>query len=97
MFMQAWHCSRLALLLIRIAFFKFAYLIYVFRRFSIMWMFPNFSPNYHCFHMDGNCYNEPQIAVGHFKKYFKYILYITSMNIVMSSSKDWPFNQILAC
>ena len=28
-------------LLIRIAFFKFAYLIYVFRRFSIMWMFSN--------------------------------------------------------
>ena len=59
---------------------------------------PHLSPNFHCFHMDGNCYNEPQIAVGHFKKYFKYTLYIIiSMNIVIYSSKDWPFNQILAC
>ena len=79
--------------------------IIFFRLFSIVWMspnflrfFPNFSPNFHCFHMDGNCYNEPQIAVGHFKKYFKYTLYIIiSMNIVIYSSKDWPFNQILAC
>ena len=49
------------------------------------------------FIMNGNCYNEPQIAVGHFKKYFKYTLYIIiSMNIVMYSSKDWSFNQIMA-
>jgi len=54
------------------------------------------SKNFHCSHMDGNCYNEPQIAVGHFKRYFKYTLYIIiSMNIVMYSSKDWPFIQIL--
>ena len=58
---------------------------------------PNFSPNLHCSHMDGNCYDEPQIAVSYFKRYFKYTLYITiSVNIVMSSSKDWSFNQILA-
>ena len=62
---------------------------------------PNFSrnlfSNFHCFHMDGICYNEPQIAVGHFKRYFKYTLYIIiSVNIVMYSSKDWSFNQILA-
>ena len=58
---------------------------------------PNFSPNLHCSHMDGNCYDEPQIAVGYFKRYFKYTLYsIRSMNIVMYSSKDWSFDQILA-
>ena len=61
-------------------------------------LFSNLFPNFHCFHLDGNCYNEPQIAVGHFKKYFKYTLYIIiSMNIVIYSSKDWSFNQILAC
>ena len=107
--------------------------IYVFRLFSVVWMFPcsslplglsknlmrvssrtycgclrtslrtktvsspNFSPNLHCSHMDGNCYDEPQIAVSNFKRYFKYTLYITiSVNIVMSSSKDWSFSQILA-
>ena len=58
---------------------------------------PNFSPNLHCSHMDGNCYDEPQIAVGYFKRYFKYTLYITiSVNIVLYSSKDWSFNQNLA-
>ena len=78
------------------------------RLISIVWLFlhsalplglfPNFSPNFHCFHMDGICYNEPQIAVGHSKRYFKYTLYIViGMNNVMSSSKDWSFNQILAC
>ena len=36
----------------------------------------NLSPNFHCSHMDRNCYDEPQIAVGYFKKYFRYILYI---------------------
>ena len=57
----------------------------------------NLSPNFHCSHMDGNCYDEPQIAVGHFKRYFKYTLYIIiSMNIVMYSSKDGSFNQNLA-
>ena len=41
---------------------------------------------------------ENHMVVSHFKRYFKYTLYIIiSMNIVMSSSKDWPFNQILAC
>ena len=60
-------------------------------------LFPNFSPNFYCFHMDGICYNEAQIAVGHSKRYFKYTLYIIiSVNIVMYSSKDWSFNQILA-
>lgn len=40
---------------------------------------------------------ENHMVVGHFKRYFKYTLYIIiSMNIVMSSSKDWSFNQILA-
>ncbi|MBR3448668.1 MAG: hypothetical protein IKH27_12790, partial [Oscillospiraceae bacterium] len=35
--------------------------------------------------------------VGHFKRYFKYTLYIIiGMNNVMSSSKDWSFNQIVA-
>jgi len=58
---------------------------------------PNFSPNLHCSHMDGNCYDEPQIAVGYFKRYFKYTLYIIiSVNIVLYSSKDWSFNQNLA-
>ena len=57
---------------------------------------PNFSPNLHCSHMDGNCYDEPQIAVGYFKRYFKYTLIIISVNIVLYSSKDWSFNQILA-
>ena len=58
---------------------------------------PNFSPNLHCSHMDGNCYDEPQIAVSYFKRYFKYTLYITiSVNIVLYSSKDWSFNQNLA-
>ena len=57
---------------------------------------PNFSPNLHCSHMDGNCYDEPQIAVGYFKRYFKYTLYIISVNIVLYSSKNWSFNQNLA-
>ena len=58
---------------------------------------PNFSPNLHCSHMDGNCYDEPQIAVGYFKRYFKYTLYIAiKVNIVLYSSKDWSFNQNLA-
>ena len=40
---------------------------------------------------------ENHMVVSHFKRYFKYTLYIIiSMNIVMSSSKDWSFNQILA-
>ena len=39
---------------------------------------------------------ENHMVVGHFKRYFKYTLYITSMNIVMYSSKDWSFNQFLA-
>ena len=40
---------------------------------------------------------ENHMVVGHFKRYFKYTLYIIiGMNNVMSSSKDWPFNQILA-
>lgn len=58
---------------------------------------PNFSPNLHCSHMNGNCYDEPQIAVGYFKRYFKYTLYIAiKVNIVLYSSKDWSFNQNLA-
>ena len=41
---------------------------------------------------------ENHMVVGHFKRYFKYTLYIIiSMNIVVYSSKDWSFNQILAC
>ena len=40
---------------------------------------------------------ESHMVVGHFKRYFKYTLYIIiSMNIVMSTSKDWPFIQIFA-
>ena len=40
---------------------------------------------------------ENHMVVGHFKRYFKYTLYIIiSMNIVMSSSKDCSFNQNLA-
>ena len=59
---------------------------------------PHLSPNFHCFHMDGNCYNEPQIAVDHFKKLFQiHIIYTTRINFVINPSKDWPFNQILAC
>ena len=41
---------------------------------------------------------ENHMVVGHFKRYFKYTLYIIiSMNIVVYSSKDWSFSQILAC
>ena len=40
---------------------------------------------------------ENHMVVGHFKRYFKYTLYIIiSMNIVLCSSKDWSFNQNLA-
>ena len=40
---------------------------------------------------------ENHMVVGHFKRYFKYTLYIIiSMNIVMSTSKDWSFIQIFA-
>ncbi len=40
---------------------------------------------------------ENHMVVSHFKRYFKYTLYIIiSMNIVMYSSKDWSFNQIMA-
>lgn len=40
---------------------------------------------------------ENHMVVGHFKRYFKYTLYIIiGMNNVMSSSKDWSFDQILA-
>ena len=41
---------------------------------------------------------ENHMVVSYFKWYFKYTVYIIiSMNIVMSLSKDWFFNQILAC
>ena len=82
--------------LIRIAFFKFAYLIYVFRRFSIMWMFSNLSPNFHCFHMNGVSLRISNGCQPFQMRFQIHIIIIISMNIVMYLSKDWPFNQILA-
>ena len=75
----------------------------IFRLFSIVWISPNFSPNqthlspnYHCFHMNGVSL---RISNGRlpFQMIFQiHIIYNIRMNIVMYSSKDWSFNQILA-
>ena len=58
---------------------------------------PNLSPNLHCFHNEWGLSLRISNGCRPFQMRFQiHIIIIISMNIVMSSSKDWSFNQILA-
>ena len=60
-------------------------------------LFPNLSPNFHCFHNEWGLSLRISNGRQPFQMIFQiHIIYNTRMNFVINSSKDWPINQILA-
>ena len=87
--------------LIRTAFFKFAYLIFL----PMLPLFlpsplelsKNLSPNFHCFHHEWGLSLRTSNGSRLFQMILQiHIIYNIRMISVMYSSKDWSFNQILA-
>ena len=68
--------------------------------FSIVCMSPNFlrlSPDFHCFHHEWGLSLRKSNGRRSFQKIFQiHIICNIRIIIVIYSSKDWPFNQILA-